>query len=92
MKRSSVIVAVVVLLALGFGAWLGFRAGSPKDQVTVTSQTILERIADQYFIVTKTVILDIPQMAMAHGIVNAFGFALCGLVGWSMVEVHGGRP
>ena len=45
-----------------------------------------------YSIVTKTVILDIPQMAMAHGIVNAFGFALCGLVGWSMVEVHGGRP
>jgi hypothetical protein len=39
-----------------------------------------------YSLVAKTVILDIPQMAMSHGILNAFGFALCGLVGWSLIS------
>lgn len=43
-----------------------------------------------YSIVTKTVILDIPQMAMTHGLVNAFGFALCGLIAWAAVESTAG--
>jgi len=37
-----------------------------------------------YSIVTKTVILDIPQMAMTHGLLNSFGFSLCGLLGWAI--------
>ncbi len=28
--------------------------------------------------------LDIPTMIRTHGAANAFGFALCGLVGWSI--------
>jgi hypothetical protein len=39
-----------------------------------------------YSLVAKIVILDIPQMAMTHGILNAFGFALCGLLGWTLVS------
>ena len=39
-----------------------------------------------YSIVAKTVIVDIPQMAMTHGILNSFGFALCGLLGWSIAS------
>jgi hypothetical protein len=39
-----------------------------------------------YSLVANTVILDIPQMAMTHGILNAFGFALCGLIGWSVTR------
>ncbi len=39
-----------------------------------------------YSILEKKLILTIPQMAMTHGIVNAFGFAVCGLLGWSMVK------
>ena len=39
-----------------------------------------------YSIVAKTVIVDIPQMAMSHGILNAFGFTLCGLLAWSLVS------
>jgi hypothetical protein len=30
--------------------------------------------------------LDIPKMAAMHGLVNALGFSLCGLVGWNLVE------
>lgn len=36
-----------------------------------------------YSIVTKTLIVDIPQMAMSHGIINALGFSLCGLLAWA---------
>ena len=36
-----------------------------------------------YSIVTRTVIIDIPHMAMTHGLLNAFGFALCGLLAWT---------
>jgi hypothetical protein len=30
--------------------------------------------------------LDIPEMAAMHGVINAVGFSLCGLVGWNLVE------
>jgi YndJ-like protein len=29
--------------------------------------------------------LDIPEMAAMHGVINALGFSLCGLVGWNLV-------
>ncbi len=38
-----------------------------------------------YSIVFHKLIVDIPQMAMTHGIINAFGFALCGLVAWALI-------
>ena len=41
-----------------------------------------------YSLVTKTLIIDIPHMAMTHGVVNAFGFALCGLLAWSLVPLE----
>jgi hypothetical protein len=39
-----------------------------------------------YSIVTRTLILDIPTMAMTHGILNAFGFAGCSLLAWSITQ------
>lgn len=39
-----------------------------------------------YSIVSKRLILDIPQMAMTHGVLNSFGFALCGLTAWLLVK------
>jgi hypothetical protein len=33
-------------------------------------------------------ILPIPQMARTHGLLNAFGFCMCGLLGW-LVEFNG---
>ena len=38
-----------------------------------------------YSIVFQKLIVDIPQMAMTHGVLNAFGFALCGLVAWTAI-------
>lgn len=39
-----------------------------------------------YSIVAQKLIIDIPQMAKTHGLINAFGFALCGLVAWTLVQ------
>jgi hypothetical protein len=36
-----------------------------------------------YSIVTQTLIINIPQMAMTHGLLNSFGFSLCGLLAWT---------
>ena len=36
-----------------------------------------------YSLVSKTLIFTIPTMAMTHGLLNAFGFAGCSLIGWS---------
>jgi len=36
-----------------------------------------------YSLVAHIVILTIPGMAKAHGLLNAFGFATCSLVGWA---------
>lgn len=41
-----------------------------------------------YSLVAKTVILDIPRMAELHGIANAFGFSLCGLLAWRLVNAE----
>ena len=30
--------------------------------------------------------LDIPEMAVVHGVANSIGFALCGLVGWNLLH------
>ena len=30
-------------------------------------------------------LISIPQMARTHGVINAFGFTLCGLLGWRLV-------
>ena len=39
-----------------------------------------------YSIVTSTLILTIPAMAVTHGLLNSFGFATCGLLGWLLIE------
>ncbi|HEU4511294.1 MAG TPA: YndJ family protein [Pyrinomonadaceae bacterium] len=36
-----------------------------------------------YSLATKTLIIDIPTMAMTHGLLNAFGFVTCSLLAWT---------
>ena len=36
-----------------------------------------------YSLATRTLILDIPTMAMTHGLLNAFGFVTCSLLAWT---------
>lgn len=38
-----------------------------------------------YSLATQTLILTIPQMAMTHGLLNAFGFVTCSLIAWSQI-------
>lgn len=37
-----------------------------------------------YSLATNTLILDIPTMAMTHGLLNAFGFVTCSLIAWCL--------
>jgi YndJ-like protein len=41
-----------------------------------------------YSIVFHKLIVDIPQMAITHGVINAFGFALCGLAAWALIVMQ----
>ena len=41
-----------------------------------------------YSIVSNTLIIRIPTMAMTHGVLNAFGFVTCSLIAWSIVSVR----
>lgn len=36
-----------------------------------------------YSLATQTLILNIPTMAMTHGLLNAFGFVTCNLLAWT---------
>lgn len=38
-----------------------------------------------YSLVSKTLILTIPAMAVSHGLLNAFGFVTCSLIAWSRI-------
>lgn len=39
-----------------------------------------------YSLVAHILILRIPTMALTHGLLNAFGFATCSLLAWSMIS------
>ena len=39
-----------------------------------------------YSLTAHVVILRIPTMAMTHGLLNAFGFATCSLLAWSIID------
>ena len=40
-----------------------------------------------YSLPMKLLIIDIPTMALTHGILNAFGFVACSLLAWSIVKL-----
>jgi YndJ-like protein len=84
-------VGLIVLSALVIG-WVvpSLPSASAQALLIISSVATLPAMvlacAYAYSIVFNRLIIDIPQMAMTHGIANAFGFALCGLVGWSIVK------
>jgi len=54
-----VIIALLILVAAFFyGRYQGKKLGIAESKPVVNSQVILNRITDQYFLVTKTVFLD----------------------------------
>ena len=40
-----------------------------------------------YSLPMKLLIIDIPTMALTHGILNAFGFVACSLLAWTIVKL-----
>ena len=50
----------------------------------IVSMTLASAYA--YSIVARKLIIDIPTMALSHGMINALGFALCGLLAWSILR------
>ena len=61
----------------------------PRMQLVISSLSVIPAMAlagvYAYSIVFHKLIVDIPQMAMTHGVINAFGFALCGLAAWALI-------
>ena len=88
---ASIISAGLVTLSVLVCGWvvpsLPFRA---QLLLVISSLATLPAMAlactYAYSIVFHKLIIDIPQMAMTHGIANAFGFALCGMLAWSIVD------
>ena len=96
--------AIVISLGLIFLAivvlvWVIRSVGSLPAQFLLgvsaisSSSAMVLACLYAYSLVTKTVIIDIPHMAMTHGVINAFGFALCGLIAWSLAppDLDSGR-
>lgn len=84
-------VALVILSVLVVGwilptiqslpAWILLLVSSAS-----TLPAMVLACAYAYSIVFHRLIIDIPQMAKTHGIANAFGFALCGLTAWALID------
>lgn len=41
-----------------------------------------------YSLATKTLIIDIPTMALTHGLLNSFGFVTCSLLAWTVITLR----
>jgi hypothetical protein len=88
---GAVVISVgLVLLAVLVLGWVLRRVNSFATQTLLVVSSLSSSAAMvlaclyAYSIVAKTVIVDIPEMAMTHGILNSFGFALCGLLAWTL--------
>ena len=89
---AAVISIGLTLLAILVFGWVLNKVNSFLAQ-TLLVVSSLSNIAAMvlaclyaYSLVAKIVIVDIPQMAMTHGILNSLGFALCGLIGWTLAS------
>jgi YndJ-like protein len=84
-------VALVILSVLVVG-WIlpSIQSIPARILLLVSSASTLPAMvlacAYAYSIVFHKLIIDIPQMAKTHGIANAFGFALCGLTAWALID------
>jgi hypothetical protein len=90
---GTVMIAIsLVLLAILVVGWILPSLESIPGRVLLLLSSVsclpamVLACAYAYSIVFHKLIIDIPQMAMTHGILNAFGFSLCGLVGWCFVN------
>ena len=59
---------------------LGISAASLAAGMALAATYAIGEFTERYWLL-------IPQMARFHGTLNALGFTLCGLIGWSFAEV-----
>jgi hypothetical protein len=78
---AVLVVGWIVPTVRGLSAKILLVISSVSAVVAITLACIFA-----YSIITNKLVLDIPQMVMTHGLINAFGFVLCGLVGWTLVQ------
>ncbi|MEP6636830.1 MAG: YndJ family protein [Acidobacteriota bacterium] len=89
---ASIISTGLIVLAIIVCGWVvpAIRYRSAQALLVVSSAALLPAMllasTYAYSIVFNKLIVDIPQMAMTHGIANAFGFALCGMIAWTIVD------
>ena len=98
---SAPVLGLVGALVVSTGLWLlaalvmirvvPALLSRPAQMLLVTSSVssvaaMVLACAYAYSIVSKQLIINIPHMAMTHGMMNALGFALCGLLAWCLVE------
>lgn len=84
-------IGLVCLAVLVIG-WIVPMVSSRRPQILLVVSSLASLPAMvfacvyAYSIVFQKLIIDIPQMAETHGMANAFGFALCGLHAWALIE------
>ena len=89
---ALVITAGLVLLAVVSMAYVvpTIRSTIVRVLLLISALAVLPAMmlacAYAYSIVFNKLIIDIPQMAMTHGLANAFGFSLCGLTAWTIID------
>ncbi|MBV9959994.1 MAG: YndJ family transporter, partial [Acidobacteria bacterium] len=87
----TVAVGLLLLGVLVIG-WVVPRLESLAGRILLTissaasSSAMVLACAYAYSIVARRLIISIPQMAVTHGLANAFGFSLCGLLAWALVK------
>jgi hypothetical protein len=98
----QVVGAVVLTLGLFALAWLTVRHVVPavSDRwarwllgISAVAVLVPMLLAVQWAVGWNfgTPALSIPMMARTHGVANALGFALCGVLGWRRLARHGTR-
>jgi hypothetical protein len=89
---TAIVSSGLVVLAIAVFGWVLPGLRSRPAQVLLLLSTLSSVLAMSlatiyaYSIVARKLIVNIPQMATTHGVANAFGFALCGLVAWAIVR------
>jgi hypothetical protein len=90
---GTIVVATgLLMLAVLVMGWVvpALDSLAPKILLTISAASSASAMAlacaYAYSIVAQKLIISIPQMAQTHGIANALGFSLCGLVAWSLIN------
>ena len=81
--------AIVLLIAFAALPWMSNHTenSEPKTGLSLLGSMALAGAYATGNLMDASWKLDIPTMATWHGTLNAFGFALCGLLAWTRAGV-----